>query len=741
MSLEAFHNLDFEQYRASLTANVNACASLLLMTEDEVEQQGVELGASQLAELRQLLLDNPQVEVGGVQFLSQSDGNMLYVRNLQTPMSPQYLVLFLQQSSTDRQLHDVLKASGGVLFGTLDELLNLHTELNEMADDLAFRYEELNLFYGLDDVVESKDGVHGARALSRLAENCSQFLDTDVIGISILPVSIAVESDSTSNPEFQQHWSQLKDDLLPRFVSALQGRHRPLIINQQDQINKLFTSRLPAKLALAPIHGTREELLGVVYFLKQHEASDFMTSDRRLLRVLAEQASAIISSSFDLLTGFLNRDAITVQISTSIANIDESKDMHVLLWFDINQFKLINDTAGRVAGDELLKQVGRALRSTFADNASYARVGSDEFCVLINGISADAVGQRAQAMLDRFISTGFRWKEVPYQLSAAVGVAALESASEDASDAMERAQIACSIASESGRGCVFVYDPSSPKIQSARSVIDWTQRIGEALKNDYFDLHVQKIVPLQQKNHTKHHYEVLLRLQEPGGDPNASPFQMIKAAESYNLISNIDRWVISTALQRLKHYLELYPQLDLSFSINLSGQSVNEEFFSFLKNSLMEQSALIPRLSLEITETAVVSNLNEAIRLMDSLKSIGVRFSLDDFGTGMSSFAYLRNLPVDFLKIDGAFVKNITEDRINYGMVEAIQRIGHIMGLKTVAEFVENQVIVDLLKKIGVDYGQGYGLHKPEAMEAQIQTLLTQSMHPELIVPPKSATG
>ena len=279
--------------------------------------------------------------------------------------------------------------------------------------------------------------------------------------------------------------------------------------------------------------------------------------------------------------------------------------------------------------------------------------------------------------------------------------------------------IASDVAKKQGSGGIFIYDATSPAVESVRSAIDWVPHIRTALESNAFELFAQQIAPLKDAPPNHVHYEILLRLRGEDGSIS-SPFQLINAAEIYNLMTRIDQWVFESAIQEMRYIKETYPHLDVRFSINMSGQSVTDDFFSFLRKTLLDAHSLVRNINIEITETAVVSNLATATRLIESLRAIGVTFSLDDFGTGMSSFGYLRDLPIDYLKIDGTFVKHIAEDPVSLAMVESINKVGHIMGLKTVAEYVENDAILNTLRALGVDYAQGYVLSKPAPVREQV---------------------
>lgn len=605
------------------------------------------------------------------------------------------------------------------MFQSIIEILQLNVELDDMADDLSARYEELNLFYGLDDIVEIKDARKGHIALKKLSDNCCRYLDVDVVSIYVESTRIDVESHSGILEGFREGWdasSTVLRSALSEFLNAHDDVH---IYNDAATIDSITHGLFRAKVAATPVHSANGEILGYVIMCRRASEKDFSNSDRRLIRVVAEQASTVVGASFDIVTGLLNRDGFMMPVELAIrANTQRAKKNCVVL-FDVDQFRMINDSCGRNAGNELLKRLASQLKQTVPTGSSIARLESDKFALIMDSEAGHGVEQLVAEIQKGFSAAGFSWDSKGFDITAGVGIVEIKDDVSDVDSVLALAAVSCEVAKKRGAGGVFIYDPESDEIESVNSAIDWVPRIREALDEDLFQLFGQQIVPLKSDTKNKVHFEILLRLPSEDGHLQ-SPFQMIKAAEKYNVVNKIDEWVLSNALSTLLTAKEFYPDIEVSFSVNISGQSVNDEFFTKAASLLRACPECIPHINLEITETAVVSNLNSATRLMESLRQLGVKFSLDDFGTGMSSFGYLRDLPIDHLKIDGSFVRHIVDDPVSYAMVESIHNVGHIMGLSTVAEFVENDLIIEKLKKIGIDYGQGYALNKPAPILEQI---------------------
>jgi len=381
---------------------------------------------------------------------------------------------------------------------------------------------------------------------------------------------------------------------------------------------------------------------------------------------------------------------------------------------DLDQFKVINDTAGQIGGDQLLNQITALILKNLKKSDTLSRLGSDEFAIILkqcNLAHATSIAERIRLVIKQF---RFLYQEKMFDLSACLGVVELNMDIKDFSQALSAADLACSVAKDQGRNRVHIYCSTDEKLLKHENEMLWVSRINLALEEDLFQIYRQKIELLQGDPTQEEHYEILIRLKEKNGDI-LSPFHFIPAAERYNLMPKIDRWVIKTTLKRMAEEFEKKPESKLVCSINLSGQSFSEDgFMLYVQEQIKLSGVPANRICLEMTETAAVSNLTQAVQFMEELKQIGCHFSLDDFGSGMSSFTYLKNLPVDYLKIDGYFVKTMLENKIDKAMVNSIHQISNVMGLKTIAEFVETDAIMEELRKLGVDYGQGYGIGKPE---------------------------
>jgi diguanylate cyclase (GGDEF)-like protein len=423
-------------------------------------------------------------------------------------------------------------------------------------------------------------------------------------------------------------------------------------------------------------------------------------------------------ANHDELTGLLNRREFTRKLS---ALTTRPQTHHALLYLDLDQFKVVNDTCGHHAGDELLGRLARVIRETLQGCDILARIGGDEFAILLEGATLEHAQGKAKTLRDAIAGFRFQWEGKRFDMGVSIGIASIKPDNEGADCVLSAADAACYVAKSKGRNQIHVYAEST-ECSSMQRETAWISRITEAFENDRFRLFYQNILPIGSEYGCYSHREILLRLIDEDGQQIA-PGEFVPAAEKYHLMPLIDRWVIRTlfasnatmwraAFTLLENCEEAAMPL---CCINISGASLNDEYFPvFLRDQLSLFQIPPQSICFEITETVAINNLEKVSELISELKALGVRFSLDDFGSGMSSFAYLKSLPVDFLKIDGSLVKDMDHNKTDFCMVEAINKIAQEMGIMTIAEFVGNQVVIEKLQSIGVDFAQGYSIHQPE---------------------------
>ena len=425
-------------------------------------------------------------------------------------------------------------------------------------------------------------------------------------------------------------------------------------------------------------------------------------------------------ATHDPLTGLLNRREFEHELEQMLRSAKMLNGCHSLLYIDLDQFKVVNDTCGHVAGDELLRQLatiaGQRLRATDI----LARLGGDEFGVLLDGCPGDQAKRVANGLLDAVRDFRFVWQDKIFEVGLSIGLVAINSESRDAAGILSAADEACYTAKDNGRNQVHVYHSEDRDMARRRGEMHWIARIGSALEEKRFRLYFQKILPFGTAGGDLY-YEILLRMLDEE-DHIVLPTAFIPAAERYRLMPSIDRWVIRTlfsthgAFLRSPTTLGSTPARPLC-AINLSGTSIGDDAFrDFVQDQISVHRIPPHAICFELTETAAITNLNKASRFMRELRDIGCKFALDDFGSGMSSFAYLKHLPVDFLKIDGSFVSDMAHDPVDFALVDAINRVGHVLGIYTVAESAENEAILDKLRGLGIDYVQGNAIHVPELL-------------------------
>jgi len=425
------------------------------------------------------------------------------------------------------------------------------------------------------------------------------------------------------------------------------------------------------------------------------------------------EARLFWQSRHDPLTGLENRNRFEQRLH-NLLDISKSEDEeHALLYLDLDQFKIINDTCGHTVGDELLRQLTSILKYKIRPSDHLARLGGDEFGILLPHCPLDAAIRTANNLRSTIKDFRFTHEGKLFAIGFSIGLMPFNGTNQDASSIMMSADTACITAKDEGRNRVHIFEHGNSEASRRHGEMQWVSKIHSALDSERLTLHSQSIIPLDNSSNLPPHREVLVRLYDEDRIL-IPPGAFIPAAERYNLMPAVDRWVITSSCKYMAKLLEDKALEFFILNINLSGTSFMEEGFCEFAAKQLEQYAIPPeRICFEVTETATIANLDEALNFINRLRDIGCKFALDDFGSGLSSFGYLKHLPVDYLKIDGEFIKDILNDPIHSAMVEAINQVGHIMNIKTIAEFVEDEATLLHLKKIGIDYAQGYHIDKP----------------------------
>lgn len=435
------------------------------------------------------------------------------------------------------------------------------------------------------------------------------------------------------------------------------------------------------------------------------------------MRALSNQLS--YQATHDSLTSLINRREFEQRLEQAINSATTEDDHHILCYLDLDQFKVVNDTCGHIAGDELLKLIAVTLRGQVRESDLIARLGGDEFGILLKNCELEKAKIIINTTRKAINDIRFVWDDKSFNIGLSVGIVRINKHSGNLCNVLSAADTSCYVAKDEGRNRFHVYEYNDDTLLKRQGEMQWVHKINHALENNKFILYFQTIESLQPGNKTIH-IEILIRMLNDEGKI-IPPMAFIPAAERYDLMTTIDRWVVANTLK----YFKSINKQDLTLiAINLSAQSLSDDhFLEFITSEIKINNINPSQLCFEITETSAIINLARAMDFISALKDIGCKFALDDFGSGLSSFAYLKNLPVDYLKIDGGFIRDIIEDPMDLAFVESINQIGHVMGIQTIAEFVENDRIFELLKRIGIDYVQGYNLSQPKPLSEFVQKI------------------
>ena len=589
------------------------------------------------------------------------------------------------------QIGESAATSGRVIdFSGNDELASLALGINSMLQRLeesqhALQFEKERAQVTLSsiaDAVITSDDKGLVIYMNDAAERLTGITISNAAGQSLQSLFHLMTEDKTASLD-----SAWLTDAASAFNEVLLAR----VDGQTFTISK----------SASPLHDANGLLFGTVTVLH----------DVTMLRALSQQLS--YQARYDALTGLINRYEFDCKAQAAIEDVASGSRAHCLAYIDLDKFKIVNDTCGHAAGDFLLKQLAEHLKAKVRSSDSLARLGGDEFALLLMGCSLDKAHDIVNSLLQAVQDYCFTFEGKVFKVGASIGLIEIRSdQNHSLGDLLSRVDSACYAAKSDGGNRIHIYRADDRLIEDRNSQLQWVSRINAALEHNQYVLYMQPLAGLKMND--EQHCELLIRLRGEDGKLYL-PGSFLPIAERYHLMPQIDRWVINAALTIIARKGAAF---NMVCAINLSGQSLSEDgFLDYVINQIKQHKVNAKQLCFEITETAVITNLNKARQFIQALRAIGCKFSLDDFGSGLSSFAYLKNLSVDIIKIDGLFVKAIANNTIDRAMVESINNIGHVMGLQTVAEFAENDAIINMLKEIGVDYAQGYGVAMPALFE------------------------
>jgi len=486
---------------------------------------------------------------------------------------------------------------------------------------------------------------------------------------------------------------------------SLEEGHRIDLGRRTLMVSRITGEEHSIELSAAPIKAGSGEVEGAVVLM--HDVSE--------IRGLARQMS--YQASHDPLTGLVNRREFERRLDETVASARSGSSPHILCYLDLDRFKVVNDTCGHIAGDNMLREVAGLIREKVRDSDIVARIGGDEFGMLLNGCPLEKARQIADDVCAAIRDYRFVWRDRIFNIGVSIGLVEISHETGSLEDLLSAADSACYVAKQKGRGRVHVYSARDEAVARQRGEILWLQRIQRALKEDRFELFLQPIVSVSGRVETGPACEVLLRMRDEDGRA-VSPTDFMQAAERYHLMPNVDRWVLQATFSAIGNGTLKLPD-DRSCTVNLSGQTLGDPQFLDYVVECLDRSGISPaQVCFEVKETSVIANLTHAARFIAVLHGMGCQFALDDFGSGIGSFANLKNLSMDYLKIDGAIIRGLgDEDDVNEAMVAAMISLARTMNIRVVAEHVETDAVFETVRRMGVDFVQGYAVGRPEALQ------------------------
>jgi len=723
--MDQVDSIDLEKYATLLTASMENCCYLAIIDQHgKIHRKQITCLAGNQKSIEDFLCSS-RIPLDSIECSPKAfwlnETQVLVAKKFDfggTTKASYLVVAYVAKPEDSRSLIDSKLVKLTDLVGTMiSEDIIQQMVVDGMVNEMTNRYEELNLLYGLDP--------HSVK--TKIDDECAYISDTlnkivnalqiDGAGLVIPEKQIFITAAPSGQTDKVAE-SEVKS-MFGRITPAFNKMGKCLVINSLlDYPGLLTDSEFTKKLLVHKLHADKREDASFFYAYTRIEGDDFSNSDRKLCSIVASELNRIFLLKRDPLTGLINRNSFYKQFSQEISSDFDNEHRDVLVYINLDRFQIINQTFGQKAGDQLLVQISELIKTVVRKNDLAARIGGDEFVIVFKDCDVPLAEQRARKIQNEIESTGFACQGKCLKISTSIGLVSINRDFESVDNVLKAAGISRKLAQQSIGNRIRTYSSKDQNLIDYETDIDWVSRIEQALEENRFLLYCQAIAPAGSAQAPFNHFEILLRMEDESRKiifPNA----FLPAAEQYDLMPQVDRWVVARALTLLG---QLGPETE--FSINLSGQSLSDDSLCrFLVDEINRSGVNPQQICFEITESIAVANLSEVLKLISTLKVLGCSFSLDDFGTGMSSFSYLKSLPVDVLKIDGAFVKRITNDPIDRAMVEAMSSIAQKMELKTVAEFVEDQESLKILQTIGIDFVQGYGIHKPEPLSNQINLL------------------
>ena len=613
----------------------------------------------------------------------------------------------------------------GMIKSILEPALELVSDSLRVGSELALaegRIEnvekELELVYEVDEKIHGSQRHHSS--LAQLVGQSGRFLGIKYSVLLIPSKRIRISATHSS-------WKNVRRKVLDRYLVEqllpnLEGQRQPVVFQIPAIEGSDEAAEHGYQALLTPLLDGQGNVEGILAQLGRVDNADFSRGDRRFMAHVVRKVEYVIEKSFDAMTGFMNRIGFEDQLHESYKTLASATDSHQLIYLDLDNLQLVNDTFGREAGDEVIVRFARLLEEDLPKSAVLSRLTGDDFCMLLTHADTEAAYEYAQQIREKGTALRYLEGDKSLQVTMSIGIADFNRNTGDDGSALTTARMACEAAKDHGRDRIEVFDDQNHSIVRRFDDMQLVAEIQQALDGDEFTLRAQPIVSLTGKE-AQPRYEVLLRMPEVDGDRVPSK-ALFSAAERYRMMPQIDRWVVSTTIAQLAEKADFIRDQGAVFAVNLSGQSLgDDEILEFIEEEIEASGLPTSSLCFEITESAAVSQLDKAQSFIGRLRELGCTISLDDFGAGLSSFAYLKNFDVDMLKIDGSFIRDITDNRISESMVAAITQVAKVMDLKTVAEYVETKKSRELISALGVHFAQGHGVGKPEPLHDVLQAL------------------
>lgn len=604
----------------------------------------------------------------------------------------------------------------------IGERLQVNGELREALAHKDEIETELKLVYEVDEKIHGQSRSHAG--LAQLVGQSGRYLGI-AYSVLLMPAKrIRISATHSS-------WKNVNRKVLDRYLvehmfPKLEGKRSPVVFEIPAVEGGKTLADRGYQTMLCPLIDKHGNVEGMLAQLGRVSREPFNTMHRRFMSHIVRKVEYVIEKSFDAMTGLMNRSGFEAQLHEAWKGLESDDDAHQLIYFDLDNLQLVNDTFGRRAGDEVIMRFAGLLEQDLPRSAVLSRLTGDDFCILLTNADSDSGVEFAHEVREKGRSLRYLEGDKSLQVTISIGVSEFNRRSGDEGAALTTARMACEAAKDHGRDRIEVYDAQDNSIIRRHDDMQLVAQIQQTLDSDGFALLAQPIVSLTDKDDVPR-YEILLRMKDGDGSPVASS-AFFSAAERYQLMPQIDRWVVSTTIANIAAYPEIVEELGAVFSINLSGQSLSDDdILAFIEEEIRAAGIPATTLGFEVTESAAVSNLSKAQQLIDALRQHGCSIALDDFGAGLSSFAYLKNFAVDTLKIDGGFIRDITENRISESMVAAITQVAKVMELVTVAEYVENKKTRKLISELGVDFAQGHAIGKPVPLEGVLEKLAKQA--------------